>query len=174
VANLINPVQRSAGSASGGGSSGAVSSGAGIPYTGKKANASIPQVGYFSGIAQTGPGGDTLGVANVTRRLGTLFFVPLMMQVDTITANIGASNSGRMVGATLYRDASIVQQRTFFVPMLALTNASPQVARFGGLVGPIDYVDEASVSGQAVYSIVVDLGVFTQIDVSALWQEIRR
>jgi hypothetical protein len=176
MVNLISPVQRSRGGASGGG--GSAASGTGIPFQGKTAGASIIQTRFFPGLSVSAAGEGTS--AGLPRRLGTIATIQVIANVTTFTANIGASNAAKDLTVEFSRQGSggspVLDTITVPIPMVGLNNAGTQVGRWGGLVGPLLVVDDDVVSDSAAGYIVEFTAVpsgFAGLTFSLLLQEIR-
>lgn len=142
-----------------------------IPYTGKKANASLTTNGFGGESVADGTSFDAF---TVHRTLGTDLFVLITMQLVSFTANVGASNLPVALTVSLSRGGSGLSSLGFDLPIVGITNASPQVIRYGGHVGPFMYTDTDDASGDQTYQIGYSLTPDNGAAILFYWQEMRR
>lgn len=165
ASRLINPTVRSGSGAS------AATGATAIPYQGKKANASVLQNGYFTTTTTTGEDGATL---DVIRTLGTNFALQVGMVLPTQTEDVGAGAGYKTLTLTLERGGSSIALFMIAAPMIGLQGGTPDIIRWGGLAGPLMWLDEDDVAGAVSYGFIFTMAGFSQAVVTVLWQELRR
>lgn len=145
-----------------------------IAYQGKRSNASILQSGLFTTtvtLAGSGEDGDPL---TIIRLFGTNLAMSISLALATQTEDVGAGAGYKTITMTLGNtggDGAIV---AFRAPMVGLEGGTPNIINWGGIAGPVLWLDETDVGGSVTYTFDFNMVGFDSIVLQVLWQEIRR